>query len=369
MQLNKIALLCDTLGGGGAEQVMSSLAKLFSSEIDHVDFLVARKEGVYVDKVEKYANLIDLNTRARFMMPKLISYMRKEKPQVILSTQGHINIASALSSSFVNTKSILREATTPSIALKLQNRSKWPLRLTYKLADRIVSVSDGVKQDLETNFSLNPNNIQTIYNPIISEDLYDSASEKVEHPWFSKKTPVIISMGRFAKAKDYPTLIKAFNIIRKSIDCKLMILGDHECDLSVKDEVASLIDQFELTKDIDLLGFKKNPFPYIKNSSLYILSSMYEGLPGALIQAKALGCHVVSTDCESGPREILENGENGILVPVKNYRALAEAAIGVLKSNETSKPLSSNFKKKYTSQGVTDQYLSLFKELISKPGK
>lgn len=366
MQLNRIALLCDTLGGGGAEQVMSSLAKLFSSKVEHVDFLVARKEGVYVDQVEKHANLIGLNTRARYMMPKLIRYMQKNEPQVILSTQIHINIFTSLSSKFVKTKSVLREATTPSVALGLQKKSKWPLSFTYKLADGIVSVSDGVKHDLTNNFGLDAQNIQTIYNPIISDDLYLKASEPVDHPWFSENLPVIVSMGRFAKAKDYPTLIKAFNIIRKSIDCKLMILGDVDCDQSVKSEVLGLIDQFGLNQDIDLLGFKKNPFPYIKNADLYILSSMYEGLPGALIQAKALGCHVVSTDCESGPKEILENGKGGFLVPVKDHQAMADAAIGVLSSQQGPATLSDSFKNKYTSHSVTLQYLTLFKKLLDK---
>jgi len=298
------------------------------------------------------------------MMPKLLKYLQTNEPQVLLSTQIHINIFASLSSKFTKTKSVLREATTPSVALKLQNKSKWPLSFSYKLADGIVSVSNGVKHDLINKFGLDENNVQTIYNPIISDDLYLKANEQVSHPWLSEKTPVIISMGRFAKAKDYPTLIKAFNIIRKSLKCKLMILGDIDYDQSVKSEVMGLIDQYNLNQDIDLLGFKKNPFPYIKKADLYILSSIYEGLPGALIQAKALGCHLVSTDCESGPREILDNGKSGHLVPVKDHNALAEAAIGVLGSHQAPPSLSDSFTNKYTSQSVSKQYLDLFKSIL-----
>jgi len=362
--LNRIALLCDTLEGGGAEQVMSTLAVLFSKKINHVDFLVARKEGIYIDKVDKCANLINLNTRARYLMPKLLRYMLKAKPQVILSTQSHINIFSALACNMVKTRSVVREATTPSIAFKIQKRKKWPLTYSYKKADRIVSVSDGVKNDLLENFSLPTENIQTIYNPIITDDLFQRANENVYHPFFELGKPIVISMGRFAKAKDYPTLIKAFSIIKKSIDCKLLILGDYNYDLNIKNEVLGLIHQNALSQDVELLGFQKNPFPYIKRSSLYILSSIYEGLPGALIQAKALGCHIVSTDCKSGPREILENGKLGTLVPPKNYVAIAEAAINTLSLGIETEPLNPLFAKKYSGDGVADQYLNLFQDLL-----
>lgn len=362
--MKKIALICNTLGGGGAEQVMSSLGLLFKEKGNEVDFIVARGGGVYSDKVSKYASIINLNSKARYLVPRLYKYLKTSAPDIILSTQSHINIATIISSKMAGIKSVVREATTPSVAFAVKNPYlKQPVKWSYKYASKVVSVSDGVKRDLINNFNIRENHIKTIYNPIISSELYDKANQEVDHPWFSLDIPIIVSMGRFAKAKDYPTLIRAFSIIRKEVECKLIILGDTESDKSVKKEVLHLIDTLDLKSSIDLVGFQSNPFPFIKNASLYILSSIYEGLPGALIQAVALGCNIVSTDCESGPREILEKANIGKLVKVKDHQTMADESIKQLLNTTKSISPNNDFLNAYSTDGISDQYLNLFEEL------
>lgn len=363
--IKKIALFCNSLDGGGAEAVMTSLSNLFFEKGITVDFLVASAQGVHLDQVKKHANFFNLDSKTRYVVPKLYKYLRKHKPDVILSTQTHINIATILASRLAKTKVVVREATTPSIAFKTQNEKIGTLvRVAYNNANKVISVSNGVKKDLVENYSVKEQLVKTIYNPIISIDLHDKAKENIDHPWYKLGVPIIVSMGRIVKAKDFHTLIKAFNIIKTNLDSKLIIIGDYTKDKILKSKLDALINSLGLVDAVDFIGYKSNPFPYIKNASLYILSSIYEGLPGALIQAVALGCNVVSTDCESGPKEILQNGVYGKLVPVKDYIAIAKESLLVLKSKNKLDFIDEHFNKKYSAQGICEMYLDLFESIV-----
>lgn len=364
MGVSKIALICNSLQGGGAETVMSSLAKLFSQRGKQIDFLVAKAEGIHLEKVKKHSNLIDLNSKTRYIVPKLYKYLHEEKPDILLSTQTHINVAAIISAKLNKTKVVVREATTPSLSyIGKKKYLGYLVKNAYKRADKIISVSDGVKQDLIKNFSIKNNLIQTVLNPIISDEFYLKSEETIEHPWYNLGLPIIVAMGRFAKAKDYPTLINAFSLINNECKSKLIILGDTNSDTEVKKKVLSLIAKYQLEDSIDLIGYKPNPFPYLKNASLFILSSTREGLPGALIQAVALNCPVISTDCESGPREILKGGKYGTLVKVGDFKSIALHAIKILRSNPIVKNLDQSFIKTYSDDGICDSYINLFESI------
>lgn len=366
--MKKITLFSESLNGGGAEYVMKTLAECFSKRNFETEYIVIKKEGVYIEEVMQHTRIVDFNCRARYIIPKLYQYLRIRKPDILLTTQSHINIASILGTrlSRTNTKIVSREATTLSKDLNAKEKNnsitqKLLYKNVYKLSDAVICVSDGVKNDLLNNLGVPESKLKTIYNPIISKEFYNNANEEISHKWINDKTSTIVSVGRFAKAKDFPMLIDALRYVRKSKNCKLIILGETNYDPAVLNEVNKKINQYNLDDHVDMIGFVNNPLPYLKKASLFVLSSLYEGLPGSLIQACALNPNIVSTDCESGPREILANGKFGTLVPVHNPISLSEAIL--YKLNNPSKIINNTILNNFDRESIVHQYISLFKEL------
>ncbi len=205
----------------------------------------------------------------------------------------------------------------------------------YPKADMIVAVSQGVAEDLIKSFNIPKEKIQVIYNPITPE-IFQKAKELLGHPWFGpNQPPVILAIGRFTKQKDFPTLLKAFALVRQQRKVRLLILGDGE----ERPLLEQLTRNLKIQNDVMMPGFTDNPYAFMKRAALFVLSSVYEGLPNVLIEAIALGCPVVSTDCPSGPREILDGGRYGRLVPVGDYEALANAILQTLDNRPDPKVL------------------------------
>jgi glycosyltransferase involved in cell wall biosynthesis len=206
------------------------------------------------------------------------------------------------------------------------------LRCFYPWADGIVAVSNGVADDYVHTTGIQSNRISIIYNPVITPALYKKAHEPFEHPWLTpKEPPVILSVGRLTEQKDYSTLIRAFAKVREKRPARLLILGEGE----LRKDLESLMRKLHLENDMALPGFVKNPYQYMAKASVFALSSKWEGLPTVLIEALAIGIPVVSTNCKSGPDEILRNGRLGKLVPVGEVMALADA---ISESLSKSKP-------------------------------
>ena len=342
----RIALLIANFLSGGAENVMVTLANGFSERGHEVDLLVGDDTGPLKGKVSEQVKIVHLSVgdiKGGFF--KIRQYLKDQQPDILLSTKVHVNIVATLATKLSNakTKVILREASTPSKDSKLASNSIKVRAITliskfiYHLADGFISVSEGVKEDMSQFYKIRASKINTIYNPVISSDLKSKKYKAPDHPWFLSNERIIMAMGRVVPAKDFMTLIKAFKIVRTSVACKLMILGDKLTSNSNKDlfqEITSYMDAENIQDDIDFIGFKKNPLAFLKQAEVFVLSSIYEGLPGALIQALAIGCKIVSTDCPSGPEEILEKGKYGQLVPVKDPEKMAEAITQQLLSQE-----------------------------------
>src|SRR5690606_7355967 len=136
------------------------------------------------------------------------------------------------------------------------------------------------------------------------------AEELVEHPWAQAgDSPIILGVGRLSAQKDFPTLLRAFSRVRTLRPARLAILGEGPA----RTELEELARQLDCEDDVLLPGFQNNPFSWMTSSRVFVLSSLWEGLPGALVQAMACGVPVISTDCNSGPAEILEGGKWGTL--------------------------------------------------------
>jgi glycosyltransferase involved in cell wall biosynthesis len=201
-------------------------------------------------------------------------------------------------------------------------------KMFFRWADAIVAVSRGAADDFAATSGVPRNKMQVIFNPVVSDDLHRRAAETIDHPWFATgELPVVVAVGRLVIQKEFETLIRAFAEVRKSLPSRLMIIGEGPD----RSKLESLTRELGLQDVVALPGTQNNPLPYMKHAALLAMSSRYEGLPLVPIEALAVGCPVVSTDCLTGPREILEEGKWGRLVPVGDVHALANAMLATLK--------------------------------------
>jgi glycosyltransferase involved in cell wall biosynthesis len=325
---NKIGLFIPSLEGGGAERVMVNLANSLASNGLSVDLIVATNTGVYHDLVSPAVRRICLETPGVANgLPRLASYLRRERPGALLSALNHANVVACIARRVarLSTRLVIAQHSVFSIArsnVSVTGRLVRALSIcTYPWADHVVAVSQGVADDLLRAQPRLAGRVTVIHNPVISDELTNRATEPVEHPWFGNDAPpVVLAAGSLREAKDFHTLIRAFALVRARRHSKLMILGEGP----LRGELTDLVRSLALGDDVALPGFVANPHAFMARAAVFVLSSRYEGLPTVLIEAMACGTPVVSTDCVSGPRSILENGRWGALVPVGDHVALAK---------------------------------------------
>lgn len=205
---------------------------------------------------------------------------------------------------------------------------RWLIRFFYPRADVIVAVAQGIKRDLIESFGLPAEKIAVVYNPIDIQSLHLRAAEPVTHPWFTDRSePLIIAVGRLVKVKGFDLLIRS--VAQLPTQAKLALIGNGEERAALED----LITDLGLADRVVLLGFQENPWKYMAQADLFVLSSLTEGMPNVIGEAMALGLPIVATDCSPGVREYLDNGRAGLLVPPGDPGALAQG-IERLLSNE-----------------------------------
>lgn len=321
----EIALFLGQLSGGGAERVIVTLANGFVRRGHSVDLVLANLGGPYLEDVDPLVRVVDLDARSTLRaLPALTGYLRDARPQVMLTTLHHTAIAVLLARRLAGSsvRVYLREANTLSAMRPSTIRGRLLLaaaRHVYRAADGAIAVSEGVANDLR-EFDT-PGRVHTIYNPVVGPELRRKSQSRVGHRWLEdRRSRVVLAAGRLTEQKDFGTLIDAFAMLEDP-HLKLIILGEGRERAALQ----NLIESLGLKDRVDMPGFVANPFAYMSRASLFVLSSRWEGMPGVLIQAMACGCPVVSTDCPSGPAEVLRGGELGGLVPVGDAAALAAA--------------------------------------------
>ncbi len=373
---NKITLYIPSLEGGGSERFVINFLKGFKNKNFKLTLILEKKEGEYLKAVPENVIIYNLNTNFYlFVFLKLIKYFKKENPDFFISFFPVKNIISLLAGYFSRTKTkiIISSRTTFSIAAtNMGNPIKrfltkfilpFLMSIIYHKADSIVCVSKGVAKDLSQIIG-NSDKIKVIYNPIDNEHILSLAKEKVGSVWFDNSSvPVILAVGRLIKAKDYPTLIGAFHEVLKKRSVRLAIIGRGE----EKEILENIVNNLGISSNVVFLGFQDNPYKYMASATIFVLSSIREGFPNVLIETMACGTPAISTNCKSGPNEIIENGRNGLLVPVGNEEALANAIIKLLDNPDLRKSLSKEGKKRvkdFYLEKIVNKYENLFEELI-----
>ena len=365
----KIALFIPSLDVGGAERVILNLANGFTERGYLVDLLLCKRQGNYTYKVSNKINVINFNKEhTTGALLELIKYIWKFSPDVVISALDYVNIVVLIAKLFCRRKTrfIVSVHSNLSQSTILNNNIKnkmipFFIKVLYRFADRIVAVSRDVAEDLSRIIG-NRKKINVVYNPIVSRNLYIRAKEPLEHKWFKDiNIPVILSVGRLSYEKNLECLIKAFKIILQKIDVRLVILGEG----NMRQNLKKMIEELKLSEFVDMPGVVENPYNYMKNASVVVLSSKYEGLPNVLIEALACNTPIVSTDCKSGPREILADGRFGYLVQVDDENNIAKRVIDILSGKEvkfTQIELDSHLKQ-FTLDYAVDEYLKLISEV------
>jgi glycosyltransferase involved in cell wall biosynthesis len=325
-----IGLYLPSLDGGGAERVYVQLANKFAALGLRVHLVLAAARGPYLNEVADTVRIVDLRARGVLhSLPALVGYLRSERPQVLLSALDHANLVAILAcrTARTATRCVISMRSVPSAVYREEKFARrWILpplmRVGYRHADAIIANSQAVASDLIDHFRVPAGKVALIYNPLDLAGIERLSGEKLGNAWLmASSSPLILGVGSLAVLKDFPTLIRAFSIVRSRRACRLAILGEGPDRRDLEELAAEL----NLQKDMHLPGFVDNPFSWMRASRVVASSSLTEGCPNALMQALACGTAVVSTDCPGGSSEILQAGRWGRLVPVRDPQALAES--------------------------------------------
>lgn len=363
-QQPRVAFYMRLLYGGGAERVVVNLMAGMVKRGIAVDLVLNTVSGPFMSQVPKAVNVVDLSApRMIEGLPKLANYLKTTQPDALI-TGLHYNSEISLWARAIarlqgncKTKVLVIEHNTLSIHSQRRKTDRWAPFLSrwfYPWSDRLVAVSQGAAADLAKVTGLSRDEIDVIYNPVITPELQEQAAEPLEHPWFQPgEPPVILGIGRLEPQKDFATLVRAFAKLRKQQDCRLVLLGAGQKHV----ELENLAKQLGVKESVKLLGFVDNPHRYLARAGVFVLSSAWEGLSNVLIEAIALGIPAVSTDCPCGPSEVIDGGKYGRLVPVGDADAMALAIAESLENPVT--PASKTWLQQFTVDIATVNYLKL----------
>jgi glycosyltransferase involved in cell wall biosynthesis len=340
-----LALFLSGVALGGVQRSTFRLTEALLAAGCRVDLVVPTSTGVLRDEVPGGARLVDIGRwwgrlpwisarkrrRVLAATPALAHYLRTVRPDAMIAASHYANLAAlwARRMAGADTRLIVSQRTHLSRAIMNSGfpGGRRPLLAEmvarfYPLADGIVAVSEGVAEDLAAVAGLPRARITTIYNPVLSPELLRQAQAPLDHPWLCPAAPpLILGVGRLAPQKDFATLIRAFALLRAHRPARLLLLGEGR----QRGALEALVHRLGLAGEVALPGFCANPFAWMARARVLALSSLYEGFGNVLVEALACGCPVVSTNCPSGPAEILEGGRFGRLVAVGDAEALAQA--------------------------------------------
>lgn len=325
----RLSLVLPDLDGGGAQRVFLDLAVAFRSEGADVEMVTFRRDGPLRDRLPPAVALTSLGDgRVAAGAPAFVRHLRRRRPDYVISALNHVNLLSLVAARLARPRIpvMVTHHNHLSMAARHKERRRdraMPLVLgrAYARADQVVAVSHGVADDLAATTGLDRSRIDVIYNPVRFDDLVRAGREETGHPWVDDRdAPLVVASGRLVAQKDFATLIRA---VARLPHHRLVILGDGP----LREDLVALAASLGIADRVDLVGFVANPFAFLSRADVFALSSRWEGLPTVLVEALAFPAAIVATDCRSGPREILDGGRWGALVPVGDVDALA-AALG-----------------------------------------
>ncbi len=333
----RVCFVLPSLNGGGAERAaVHILNALDGNRWDRSMYLLQR-EGPYVTDVQRSINLVSASGGSRLRRwLELRRYLRAARPQLVVSFLSYFSVLTAARTACIGARVVFDQQTPMSAFLTDADyawRGRWhrrafavATRIGYRRADAIVTTSAGVADDLVRAFGVPRGRIRVVHNPVDLDAIAAASNEPLalehERAW---SRPAIVAAGRLADAKNYPLLLQALAILRRTIQARLFILGRGDGEAAVREQ----IDRLGLGEAVVLCGFQPNPWKYIARADVFALTSRYEGFGNVLVEAMVCGVPVVATS-SPGTREIVSVGTNGLLVERHEPDAVAAALERVL---------------------------------------
>jgi glycosyltransferase involved in cell wall biosynthesis len=359
----KLALFIPSFGDGGVERMLVNLAKGMAQQGVSVDFVVRQGGSPYLALLPAQARLVELRASEGIRgFLAAVRYLRDARPRVVLSGKGSDDRLSLRARRWagVPVRCVLITGTSLSGRLRARGRGalyRWrklrAVRRLYAQADAIIAVSRGVAEDVASITELPADRIRVAPNPVVTPELERLAREPADHPWLARKdVPVILGVGGLRLQKDFETLLRAFAEVRRERPCRLLIVGEGRR----RERLEALSRALGIQEHVSLPGFRPNPYAYMAAADVFVLSSRWEGFGSVLVEALALGLPAVSTDCPVGPREILQDGRFGPLVPVGDARAMAQA-IGATLTEPPAPDVLRTAARPYTMEASARAYL------------
>ena len=330
----RVAVILPNLAGGGAERMHLDLAREWLKGGVDVDFVLLSKDGELLDLVPEGSRVVDLEAlRFRDALWPLMRYIREVRPDVVLAAMWPLTVVAALAGRLAGggRRIVVSDHAPLSISYAGKGRGhrlflRLSMAIGYRLAHERIAVSRGVAQDLASLSGIPKKRYRVIYNPAAKGER-DVEGRLSSVP--ANAEPFVLSVGKFKAAKNQALLIEAFARVADKVDVNLYILGEGTLRPELERKIAAL----GLEERVFLPGFKHDTTLWYQQAQLFVLSSNHEGFGNVLVEALEQGVPVVSTDCPSGPREILENGRYGRLVPVCDAEALAQAILDELNNH------------------------------------
>jgi glycosyltransferase involved in cell wall biosynthesis len=358
----RLIFLLRDAGEGGAERSSLRLANALARRGHEVRVFFLKAGGPMLSKADNKIEIVDL--KGSFF--KFFSELRARRADFLLPVYTSMRALMAKrfmrSPEIAGMKVILSQRNMFTMDRgPIQTRLKFlRCRLLYPYASACVCISRGVADEMKTLGLTEPDKIRVIYNPVLNDDLSEQMDAPLNHPWFAAGSPpVLLGVGRLGDQKDFAALIRAFALLSSERpDLRLMILGEGK----ERGGLESLIREMGLTERASLPGYAPNPYPYMKRAALFVLTSRFEGFGNVVAEALACGCNVVSTDCKSGPAEILDGGKYGRLAKVGDERGIARAIEETL-----ANPIDANILREraafFSEERAVNEYERLFDEL------
>ncbi len=319
------------IGGGGVEKNLFLISNFLSKKISNLKICTISNKFQkkfnnsigFIYPKKNYSK--DINIRIKYMVClfELFKYLKNNKNSVVLSFQA--NIYCIIVCKLLGVKVIARSNSSPS-GWYHNNFKKLIYKKIISLADKVIVNSLNFKKQMKSKFNIK---VQNIFNPLNFNEIKKKSKEKINYNFLYKGLN-IINIGRLTDQKDQITLLKSINLIKNKIKVRLLIIGDG----IEKDNLDKYIKENNLSKFVKIKNYLENPYPFISKSDLFILSSKYEGLPNVLLEAAVLKKFIISTDCPTGPKEILNNGKGGFLFNIGDYKKLSQLILYFLKNKK-----------------------------------
>ena len=320
---SELLIFSPTIEDGGVEKNLYVISDFLSNKLNRLSVVTANDNK---NKFNKKINFISPKNNKWNKSNRIIKsiiciymsikyYLSQNRKITILSFNN--NLFAIILSKLLNAKVVIRLNTSLDSYLKSFFKKKI-FKIFYNLSDVIIVNSNSMRKELK-NIGLNS---ICIYNPIENiNSIFKKSKIKIKNKFFKKNTFNILNIGRLVKQKDQETLIKSLRYINPQINYRLLIIGDGE----EKKNLIGYIKNKKLNKIVKIINYQKNIYPYIKNSNIFALTSRHEGLPNVLIECLALKKIIISTNCKTGPSEILENGKYGKLIKVGDFKKIGNS--------------------------------------------